>query len=78
MKLPFLSRKEPAKTESAPEFTGSCPVRQHTGDGAYVSPCCHATYAGRCHVHGDVARFLGDDSDLADADDRLLPIETGH
>lgn len=55
-----------------PEFTGNCPVRQHTTDGAYVGRCWHSTYDGRCHLHGDVTRFLSPDADLRDADDRLL------
>ncbi len=58
-----------------PEFTGNCPVRQHTADGAYVGRCEHSTYDGSCHLHGDVARFLSPDADLKDADDRRLPVE---
>lgn len=53
-------------------FTGNCPVRQHTADGAFVGPCEHSTYDGHCHLHGDVNRWLGDDADLTDADDRKL------
>ena len=26
------------------EFTGVCPIREHTGDGAYVGRCEFATY----------------------------------
>lgn len=53
-------------------FTGNCPVRQHTADGAYVGRCDYSTYGGRCHLHGDVSRWLGEDADLTDADDRKL------
>jgi hypothetical protein len=59
-------------TKAKPAFTGSCPVRQHTGDGNYVGRCYHSTYNGRCHLHGDVSRFLGESPDLTDADDRLI------
>jgi len=59
-----------------PEFTGNCPVRQHTGDAHYVGRCEYATYDGHCRVHGDVTRFLAPDADLTGADDRLLRGET--
>lgn len=52
-------------------FTGTCPVRQHTGDGAYVGRCYHSTYDGICHLHGDVSHWLVEGADLKDADDRL-------
>jgi hypothetical protein len=55
-----------------PEFTGNCPVRQHTADGVYVGRCWHSTYDGRCHLHGDVSRWLAEGADLAEADDRLI------
>lgn len=60
-------------TRPAPfAFTGNCPVRQHTADGAYVGRCDHSTYEERCQLHGDVGRWLAADADLAEADDRLL------
>lgn len=59
-----------------PMFTGNCPVRQHTGDGAYVGRCDHSTYGGRCHLHGDVTLWLVDGADLTDADDRKIPRPT--
>lgn len=55
-----------------PIFTGNCPVRQHTAGGAYVGRCDHSTYSGRCHLHGDVSRWLGHEANLADADDRRI------
>jgi hypothetical protein len=56
-----------------PLFTGSCPVRQHTADGDYVGRCCHSTYDGLCHLHGDVSQWLVEGADLTDADDRRIP-----
>lgn len=38
--------------EEQREFTGSCPIREHTGDGAFVGRCWHATYDGFCPRHG--------------------------
>lgn len=55
-----------------PVFTGNCPVRPHTADGAYIGRCDHSTHDGRCHLHGDVSRCLGDDADLSHADDRRI------
>lgn len=59
------------KPEPRP-FTGTCPVRQHTADGAYVGRCWHSTYDSVCPLHGQVRYFLGDDADLTYADDRLI------
>lgn len=56
-----------------PAFTGNCPVREHTSDGAYLGRCDYATYDGRCPRHGDIGRFLRPSADLSQADDRLLP-----
>lgn len=60
------------KDMPAPPFTGSCPVRLHTGDGAFVGRCYYPTYGGRCPTHGNVAQWLGPDADLMDADDRKI------
>jgi hypothetical protein len=38
-------------------FTGTCPIREHTGDGAYVGRCDHATYDHACPRHGIVADY---------------------
>lgn len=65
-----LRRRKAAEERT---FTGNCPVRQHTADGAYVGRCWYSTYNGRCDLHGDVSRFLAPDANLAEADDR--PIE---
>lgn len=62
-----LRRRKPI-----PVFTGNCPVRQHTADGAFVGRCDHSTYSGRCHLHGDVSRWLVADANLGDADDRRI------
>lgn len=53
-------------------FTGTCPVREHAGDGVYVGRCDFSTYGGECPRHGDVAEWLGEDPDLTLADDRLI------
>lgn len=52
-----------------PILTGSCPVREHAGDGGFVGRCEFATYDGVCGRHGRV--------DLVpDLDDRELPAES--
>lgn len=33
-------------------LTGPCPIREHTGDGAYVGRCDYPTYADTCPRHG--------------------------
>lgn len=50
------------------EFTGSCPIREHTGDGAYVGRCDFATYDGFCPRHGAV-------EDYPTRDDREVRVE---
>lgn len=73
VKPAFFKWRHPIQNEARlPPFTGTCPVRQHTGDGGYVGRCEHSTYAGHCHLHGDVSRWLLHGADLADADDRLI------
>jgi hypothetical protein len=42
---------------------GSCDVREHTADGAYVGRCEHATHDGVCPRHGRL-------SDYPNRDDR--------
>jgi hypothetical protein len=54
-------------------LTGTCPMREHTGDGVYVGRCDFATYEGHCPRHGNVQQFLGEDADLTAADDRAWP-----
>lgn len=49
------------------ELTGNCPIREHTGDGAYVGRCDFATYDGACPRHGVVA-------DYPSHDDREIPV----
>jgi hypothetical protein len=52
----------------AREFTGSCPIREHTGDGAYVGRCEFATYDGFCPRHGAL-------EDYPTRDDREVRVE---
>jgi hypothetical protein len=62
------------KTAWTPLFTGNCPIREHTGDGAYVGRCDFATYDGFCPRHGAVEDYPGrDDRDVAIADRRRGP-----
>lgn len=39
-------------------YTGSCPVREKTGDGAPVGRCWFATYGEYCPRHGKLSNFL--------------------
>lgn len=56
MRNPFRRKQEPVRI-----FTGSCRIREYTGDGWYVGPCEHATYNGECPRHGDVSPWLNDE-----------------
>lgn len=49
-------------------FTGSCPIREHTGGGAYVGRCEFATYGGFCPRHGAL-------DDYPNRDDREVRVE---
>lgn len=49
------------------KFTGSCPIREHTGDGYYVGRCDFATYDGVCPRHGRL-------EDYPDNDDREVEV----
>lgn len=52
-------------------FTGSCPIREHTGDGHYVGRCEFATYDGYCPRHGALEDYPdNDDREVAVADRR--------
>lgn len=56
------SKTEPAP---APVFTGSCPIREHAGDGGYVGRCEFATYNGVCPRHGRMSMYpTRDDRDV--------------
>lgn len=46
-------------------FTGSCPIREHTGDGHFVGRCDFATYDHICPRHGVL-------EDYPDNDDRVV------
>lgn len=55
-----------------PKLTGSCPIREHTGDDIYVGRCDYATYDGYCPRHGAVEDYHNlDDRDVLPADRRL-------
>lgn len=45
----------------------NCPIREHTGDGAYVGRCDFAVHDGYCPRHGALEDYPNDD-------DRDLPI----
>lgn len=45
------------RTEPPRVFTGSCPIREHTGDDHYVGRCDFATYNGICPRHGVVEDY---------------------
>lgn len=52
-------------------FTGSCPIREHTGDGHYVGRCEFATYDGYCPRHGALEDYPNrDDREVRVADRR--------
>jgi hypothetical protein len=51
------------------EFTGFCPIREHTGDGPFVGVCWHATWDGFCSRHGAV------DDYRPTLDDRAVRVE---
>jgi hypothetical protein len=51
-------------------FTGPCPIREHTGDGAYVGRCDHATHNFICPRHGKLADYPTNDDREVDPRDR--------
>jgi hypothetical protein len=53
MRNPF--KKKPPRE---PEPTGTCLVREFTGDGQYVGRCWYMTHDGICPRHGNVRRYL--------------------
>jgi hypothetical protein len=56
------------------ELTGTCPIREHTGDGAYVGRCDFATHDYVCPRHGYLSDYPNkDDRDVA-VSDRRFPI----
>jgi len=55
------------RDKAEPKFTGSCPIREHTGDGAYVGRCDFATYDWFCPRHGAL-------EDYPDRDDREIRV----
>jgi hypothetical protein len=54
-------------------FTGSCPIREHTGDGAYVGRCDFATYDGFCPRHGALKDYPTNDDREVRVQDRRRP-----
>lgn len=65
-KTGWLVRSEPLT------FTGSCPIREHTGDGAYVGRCEHATYDGYCPRHGALEDYPTNDDREVRVQDRRM------
>lgn len=65
----FLRR---VRKQTAPKvFTGSCPIREHAGDGGYVGRCYFATYNHACPRHGLLSDYPdNDDREVAVADRR--------
>ena len=56
---------------SSPVFTGTCPIREHTADGAYVGRCEFACCGGVCPRHGLLSDYPNnDDREVAHADRR--------
>lgn len=54
----------------APTFTGSCPIREHTGDGHFVGRCEFPTYEGFCPRHGALEDYPNSDDREVRAQDR--------
>jgi hypothetical protein len=53
-------------------FTGNCPIREHTGDGAFVGRCERACYDEVCPRHGRLSDYPNnDDREVAVADRRF-------
>jgi hypothetical protein len=64
LRLPRLRKPKIVKGE----FTGNCPIREHTGDGHYVGRCDFAHYDNVCPRHGLI-------TDYPNNDDRDVPVE---
>jgi hypothetical protein len=65
-------RKHRAKR--AGTLTGNCPIREHTGDGAYVGRCDFACYDGVCPRHGRLGDYpTHDDREVAVKDRIFAP-----
>lgn len=60
-----LLRRLAGRVERPRRFTGGCPIREYTGDGAYVGRCEFSTHDGVCPRHGRL-------SDYPDNDDRAV------
>lgn len=56
-------------------LTGNCPIREHTGDGAYVGRCCFACYDNVCPRHGRLADYPNDDDRELAVADRVFATE---
>lgn len=62
----------------ATTFTGNCPVREHTGDGAFVGRCEHACYDGICPRHGRLSDYpTNDDREVAVGHRRFIAPREG-
>jgi hypothetical protein len=51
-------------------FTGSCSIREHAGDGAYIGRCDFATYGGVCPRHGRLSDYPENDDRAVRPEDR--------
>ena len=63
----FSSAKAPLGTGA---LTGNCPIREHTGDGAYVGRCDYACYDGVCPRHGVLEDYQHNDDREVRVEDR--------
>jgi hypothetical protein len=66
-----LRRRKSEKHER--HLDGNCPIREHTGDGAYVGRCDFAVYDGECYRHGVVADYPNLDDRDVDVSERRWP-----
>lgn len=66
-KLNVVTRFFKRQKDEQPALTGNCPIREHTGDGAYVGRCDFATYEHVCPRHGRLADYpTNDDREVWD------------
>jgi hypothetical protein len=65
-------RRKPKYQSASRTFTGSCPIREHTGDGAYVGRCEFATYDGVCPRHGLLSQYPDNDDRAVDPQSRVF------
>lgn len=49
--------RRPARRERVAASLTNCPIREHTGDGAYVGRCDFAAYDDVCPRHGRISMY---------------------